>query len=187
MPGQHFETGNFKKPTKKEYFLPNEEYGRALRALVISTCDIAVLNSGGKLLLAKRTWEPAKGQFWIIGGRRIPGESFGESALRNLKHELGIEVTPARFQYLGGYSMVFAKRRQAPKQDGVHTDSTVMIVHLSEQEMTAIEPNEEYSETQWFVLQDVVKRSSEFHPAIVQISEDLLAAPSQGSFSFSER
>ena len=170
---KHFATGKFPfHATAKK--LPDDAYGQALDRFVISTLDLVVANSAGEILLGKRAWEPAKDVFWIVGGARDRGESFEETAVRHLKRELGIELEPMRFWEIGFYSLAFAKRRQAPEDHGTHTDSHVYAVQLSDAEVTAIKPNEEYSATIWILPGEVVRKSKEFHPAIVQICRDFL-------------
>ena len=178
--GQHFEIGEFPFD-KTEKRLPDEVYARALDRLVISTLDIAVLNPAGEIFLGKRAWEPAKDLFWIIGGTRNRGESFEETAVRYCRHELGIEIEPARFREVGFYYYAFAKRRQAPENNGVHTDSSVFAIRLTDVEVAAIKPNEEYSEVRWLRPGEVIQGSGEFHPAIVQICKDYLVSCSPRS------
>lgn len=175
--GKHFVTGTFpfEKTVKR---LPDDVYGQALDRFVISTLDLVVANPKGEIFLGKRAWEPAKNVFWIVGGARNRGESFEETAARNLKRELGVELEPSRFQKLGFYSLAFEKRRQAPEENGTHTDSHVYTVQLTDAEVAALKPNEEYLENMWILPEDIVKRADEFHPAIVQVCKDYLAAKS---------
>lgn len=173
--GNHFEIGKFPFD-KTEKRLPDEIYARALDRLVISCLDVAVLNPAGELFLGKRAWEPAKDLFWIVGGARDRGESFEETAARHCEHELGIVVEPSRFQQLGSYSYAFAKRRQPPEDNGSHTDSVVFTIRLNDAEASTIRPNEEYSEVRWIRPSDVVQRTDEFQPAIVQICKDYLVS-----------
>lgn len=173
--GEHFVTGEFPF-YKTQKRLPDDVYGQALDRFVISTLDLVVLSPKGEMFLGKRSWEPAKDVFWIVGGARNRGESFEETAARNLKRELGIELEPSRFQKLGFYSLAFAKRRQLPEENGTHTDSHAYIVKLTGEEVAALKLNEEYLENMWILPEELVKRAVEFHPAIVQVSKDYLAA-----------
>ena len=175
---KHFEIGEFPfHATEKR--LPDEIYARALDRVVVSMLDVVVINPSGELFLGKRAWEPAKDLFWIIGGARNRGESFEETAEGHCKHELGIEVGPARFQEVGFYSYAFAKRRQNPEGNGIHTDSTVFAVQLTTEEVMMLKPNEEYSEVMWIRPEEVAQRAGEFHPAIVQICKDYLLSCSR--------
>jgi len=46
----------------------------------------------GKVLLIKRAFEPLMGLWTFPGGRREPGESIEETAIRELREELGLGV-----------------------------------------------------------------------------------------------
>lgn len=171
---KHFEIEAFPRDTTEKR-LPDEIYSRALDRFIISTLDIAVFNPAGELFLGKRAWEPAKDLFWIIGGARNRGESFEETAQRLCKAELGLEIDPQRFQALDFYSYAFPRRRQVPEENGVHTDTHVFSVQLTDAETEALQPNEEYTETMWIRPDEVVRRATEFHPAVVQICLDYLS------------
>lgn len=170
----HFVSGEFPFH-KTEKKLPDDIYGRALDRFVISALDVLVVRQSGEILLGKRSWEPAKDVFWIIGGARNRGEYFEETASRHVKRELGIPIDPNRFRMLGCYSLAFAKRRQHPEEHGVHTDSHVFVTNLTDSEVAAIQLNEEYQESKWIMPKEVVKQSDTFHPAVVQICKDYLA------------
>lgn len=55
---QHFTTGTY---TKRSVFLPDDEYGRALDALVKACSDLLLTNSKGQVLLGKRVVHPQPG------------------------------------------------------------------------------------------------------------------------------
>ncbi|MBI1984977.1 MAG: NUDIX domain-containing protein [Candidatus Wildermuthbacteria bacterium] len=158
--------------------MPDDIWFLVQDSIVISCADALVIQVSPQaeafILLGKRTYEPAKGLWWCIGGRKNPGESHEEGAARNVKRELGITIDPLRFKFLGSYSLVWAKRRHGPQEHGVHDDSNVSVVFLTDGEKGRITPNKEYSEVRWFSIQEILGQSSEFHPAIVKMCQDFL-------------
>jgi colanic acid biosynthesis protein WcaH len=50
-----------------------------------------VVNSNRELLYLMRENQPAKGLWWVPGGRLLNGETFREAALRILKQETGLQ------------------------------------------------------------------------------------------------
>lgn len=56
----------------------------------------ALIHKGGKILLIKRRFEPNKGRWSLPGGLVERGEKVEEAALREVKEELGIDVTLER-------------------------------------------------------------------------------------------
>ena len=71
-------------------FIPNELYFRILDSVPIACVDIAVVARGG-VLLVKRKDAPARGEWWVPGGRVLKGEMMRETAARKAREEIGIE------------------------------------------------------------------------------------------------
>ena len=66
-------------------------------------CTAVVLqNDAGEYLLVERAVEPKKGYWDFPGGFVEIGETFEESAIREVKEEIGI--TPQNLKYLGTYT-----------------------------------------------------------------------------------
>lgn len=164
---RHFVTGSFASHAS---YLSDDLYSIVLDNIVVTCVDCVILHQG-KMLLGKRTREPQP-DWWVIGGRMLPGESFIDAAIRNSHRELSIELTAARFDYLGAYSFVWEKRAQPPVENGCHMVSVVMVVRISEEEVGEIQTNDEYNELRWVYPKSVVQ-SKLYHPALVQIAKDL--------------
>ncbi|MEM4522908.1 MAG: NUDIX domain-containing protein [Nitrososphaeria archaeon] len=60
------------------------------------------------ILFLKRKNEPAKGQWWLPGGRIRKGESIEEALFRKIKEETGLTVT--EYKLVNVYSRVFPQR-----------------------------------------------------------------------------
>lgn len=56
-----------------------------------------IFNSEGKLLLTRRAIEPAKGMLDLPGGFVEPMERVEEAIVREIREELGVEITKAEF------------------------------------------------------------------------------------------
>lgn len=166
---RHFITGAFNRHSVS---LNPEEYAKVLDNVVVATADIALINGNGEMLLGKRIRDPWP-DWWIIGGRMIPGESFEEGASRKLKEELGLNVDGSRFAYLGTYSLAWGKRAQAPIGNGSHTVSITMVASITDSEIKQMKQNDEYGALQWVSPQHV--SDSDFHPAIRQCARDIIA------------
>lgn len=165
----HFVTGAFNRHAAS---LNAEEYAKVLDSVVVATADIAVLNNRGEILLGKRTRAPWP-DWWIIGGRMMPGESFEEAASRKLKEELSLGIDASRLSYIGTYSLVWGERAQEPIENGSHTVSITMAAMITDKEMAALKPNDEYGALQWASPQNIV--DPDFHPAIQQCAKDIIA------------
>lgn len=73
-------------------FINLKKYAEIIKDLPIICVDVIVCNPIGKYLLLKRTNEPMKGRWWVVGGRVHKGETLKEAAIRKIKQEIGIEA-----------------------------------------------------------------------------------------------
>ena len=77
-------------------FIPREQYAKIIDVLPILCVDIMVQNSKDEYLLVKRANEPLKGQWWVIGGRVLKGETLEEAAIRKVKEEVGLDISSVK-------------------------------------------------------------------------------------------
>lgn len=85
--------------------IPIKEYSRIIEVLPILCVDVAVQNSKGEYLLVRRTNEPLKGKWWVVGGGVLKGETLEQAAIRKVKEEIGLKVKAA--QPIGYYENTF--------------------------------------------------------------------------------
>ncbi|HVU13939.1 MAG TPA: NUDIX domain-containing protein [Phototrophicaceae bacterium] len=71
-------------------FIPWELYRQILETMPIPCVDIAIV-ANGAVLLVRREDAPAKGQWWLPGGRVLKGEMMKDAAMRKARQEVGIE------------------------------------------------------------------------------------------------
>jgi hypothetical protein len=82
-----------------------------------------------------------------VGGRMKPGERPEQSIARLVKRELHLLVEPSRFQPLGTHSYAWARRQQAPMDNGTCDISVVLTLVLLPGEAERIHMDEkEYAE-----------------------------------------
>jgi len=93
---------------------------------VIPTCcvDLVITNQRNEFLLLKRTESPAKGQWWLPGGRVHKNETLREAAFRKGREELGIEIILKDF--ISVEETIF-------EEDNVHTINNVFHAEYSGQ------------------------------------------------------
>ena len=71
--------------------IPEETFGACLDALP-QVCVEVLLERDGRLLVARRTNEPARGEWFWPGGRLYKGEKLDDAARRIGREELGLDV-----------------------------------------------------------------------------------------------
>lgn len=104
-------------------YVPEETFGDCLAHLPQVCVEVVVAHDGG-IVLARRTNEPAAGEWFWPGGRLYKGERLTEAAERIAKEELGLSVTVER--QLG----VHAHFWDTASVDGADSRHTVNVVFL---------------------------------------------------------
>ena len=75
--------------------IPTEQYKQIIEVLPILCVDVVITNTKGEYLLIKRANEPRKGQWWVIGGRLLKGETLEEAVVRKVREETSLNVEAA--------------------------------------------------------------------------------------------
>lgn len=73
-----------------KHWIPAETYRAVLECMPIACVDVAIVHRGA-VLLVKRKDAPARGQWWVPGGRVWKGETMRETAARKALAEVGIK------------------------------------------------------------------------------------------------
>lgn len=104
-------------------------YKKILDSIPICCVDIILFHKG-KVLLAKRVNEPAKGEWWIPGGRVLKNEKLVDAAKRKAVEELGTEIIIKNL--IGTYEITFVKGPFEGIKDGIHDISVNFLVELKD-------------------------------------------------------
>jgi len=87
--------------------IPVDRYKKILEDLPIYCVDIIIKNDQEEYLLIKRKNEPKKGEWWVIGGRVLKGETAKEAVIRKVQQEVNLKVRDIK--PIGFYELVHAK------------------------------------------------------------------------------
>ncbi|MEM7125927.1 MAG: NUDIX domain-containing protein [Chloroflexota bacterium] len=71
-------------------FIPSELYFQILENMPVACVDVAIV-ANGSVLLVNRQDAPARGEWWVPGGRVLKGEMMRDAAIRKAYDEVGIE------------------------------------------------------------------------------------------------
>lgn len=128
-------------------------YAQIKKVIPIPCVDL-VLHQSGKVLLCKRNNYPAKGEWWLPGGRVLKGESLEDAVIRKGREELGVDVVIER--QVGAYDNIFSQ---------VHSIVVVYVVRLAHKDAT-ITLDTQHSECKF------IDRVDGLHPYLVKELED---------------
>lgn len=110
--------------------IPEEDYKQILKSMPICCVDI-ILVRDNKYLLVKRTKEPAKNLWWVIGGRLFKNETIKDCAIRKAKEEVGLNGEFKKI--MGVYETIFDK---GPFGFPVHTVNVMCLLKYKSGDVT---------------------------------------------------
>ncbi len=82
-------------------------------------CVDLVIARKGRVLLVKRSREPARGEWWIVGGRILKNETFEKAVIRKAREEAGLKVRVKN--RIGTYETFFRESPFPEARSGIHT------------------------------------------------------------------
>lgn len=172
---QHLVDEEFKHKEVPEFNLSVEEYSQVLDSVVIASADIICYRSNGDVLLGKRADPPLQGKLWIFGGRMKPGESLRDTARRNIKREIGIDVDPKRFRISDVYNIMWGGRNEPPREYGFQTMMTIMMYECDPEEARqAVSADQTHASLCWYSRKELhdLEQAGELHPFLPEILRD---------------
>ncbi len=101
-------------------------YRQIVKVMPIPCVDLVVVDNLGRVLLLKRTNEPAKNEWWFPGGRVHYLETRLDAAVRKLREECGLEAL--QLIELGTFDVIVERLDTGNKLHGV---TTVYIANVS--------------------------------------------------------
>ena len=75
-------------------YIKQSLYNKILENIPIVCVDVALINNKNEILLIKRKDEPAKNEWWLLGGRIKKYETIYDAVKRKTKEEVGIDCEP---------------------------------------------------------------------------------------------
>ena len=109
--------------------IPDELYRQIIETMPVFCVDLVVYESG-KVLLTYRKNKPAKGEWWIPGGRLIKGERLIDAVKRKLKEETGLEAK--KIEFIGLQEYFSEKAVFENVKTGTHTPAGIYLVEVKE-------------------------------------------------------
>jgi colanic acid biosynthesis protein WcaH len=141
--------------------LPDEEFAQLVRMTPLVSLDFIVRDGAGRVLLGRRNFEPAKGSYFVPGGRILKDEPIRDAFSRLLRHELGLDgVSIDAANFAGVYEHFHPSSRYGP--DGSTTHYVVLAYALNVAPSSRITPDDQHSSLEW-MREDEVLGMPEVH------------------------
>ena len=142
-------------------FLDPTAFAEVIRNAPLVSIDLIVRDESGRVLLGKRMNSPAKGFWFVPGGRINKGEKLKTATGRVIKEELGLEADHQKVVFLGVYDHVYAENVFGDPSYGTHY---VVLAHqLTLGAVPVSLPMDEHEAYKWWST-DELMHSPDVHP-----------------------
>lgn len=157
--------------------LSDEVYAQVLDSVVVACVDCAVVHKD-KMFLGRRTDMPAKGEYWIQGGRMQVGVDPRETVQKILRREidLAIPIIDTIVDLNLTISYIWKDRSQPPQGHGCHMVGMYYMTTVDDEcaeQLATKSPNQNFSEFEWVNIQTVAG-GSDFHEGIRHLAQRIL-------------
>ena len=139
--------------------LSKEDFIAIVKNTPLVSIDLIIENREGAILLGWRSNQPAKGYWFVPGGRIRKDENFRDAFKRILKTETGIECELEDTTFLGLYEHLYPDENYANEPGfGTHYIVTAFRIKIDE-ELEAL-PHDQHQEYWWASLDDILEDSN---------------------------
>lgn len=153
--------------------LPLDLFKLAIEHLPLFAMDMLVINKRHEILLGKRVNPPAKGYWFVPGGRVFKNEQLADAFKRITKSELGFELSYNKAKLLGIYDHFYP--------DSVISESIsthyINATHVIEVDVLLLDlPSAQHTEYRWITVNELETDSSvhQYSKVFVQALKDYL-------------
>jgi colanic acid biosynthesis protein WcaH len=141
--------------------LSESQFRNIIRDTILVSLDLLILDSNGQILLGKRKNAPAKGYFFVPGGRIFKGESPQVALTRIAQTELGLQISPLDATLHGIYRHSYDENCfGAPEVGG--TEYLVIACRLRLAGTPQLVFDQQHEEMRFFSIEDTL-RNPEVH------------------------
>lgn len=123
------------------------EFESVIRLTPLVALDLIVQSPEGKILVGRRTHEPAKNVFFVPGGRITKNETRAAAFKRLSREELGLDIEIGVARFRGVAEHLYPTNRFEREGFGTHYITLAYEMELSLE--TALLPRDQHGEYRW--------------------------------------
>ncbi len=137
------------EPMEEPGYVEECVYEQVVENFVIACVDVFIYNpEDSTYFVVLRGQEPAKGIWWLPGGRVNKGESFHDTARRKCAREVGIKNITLEEKIFGPYATLFPTSAWGCP---THTINSVALAILRSEDTPQLDPN--HKEWKWVPIE----------------------------------
>lgn len=136
-------------------------FAQVVKHAPLVSIDLILQDSQGRIFLGCRRNQPAKGKWFVPGGRIREGEQLDQALRRIVREELGVESVSSAAEFVGVFEHFYEDNFAAEAGYGTHF---VVLAHkfILESPLKNLPPAQ-HSEYQWWGIAEPI-RSRKVHP-----------------------
>lgn len=133
--------------------LNEQDFKHLIKNAPLFAIDLVVLNEQSQILLGQRKNAPAKGFWFVPGGRVFKNESLEQAFKRISTTELGIEIERNQAWLLGLYDHFYQDSVFGEETD-THYINATHLIKITEAQMKNL-PTEQHQSYRWQTINDI--------------------------------
>jgi colanic acid biosynthesis protein WcaH len=110
--------------------LSDAEFRAAVRTMPLVSIDLVLVNEAGMILLGLRRNEPAKGMYFVPGGRILKNETTVQASLRISVAEVGVKYDVTLGKKLGVFDQIYNTNFFDEPAFGTHYIAMAFLLHV---------------------------------------------------------
>jgi colanic acid biosynthesis protein WcaH len=135
-------------------FLDKKEFSAVIENTPLVSIDLVIKNTHGQTLLGKRLNKPAKGYWFVPGGRILKNESLEEAFKRLTLEELGESFSIKKACLLGPYDHFYP---ESVFKDEVSTHYiAIAYILIIDKELAHLPIDVQHAKYQWFDINELL-------------------------------
>jgi len=141
--------------------IPDDDFLSVVSKTPLISVDLILRSSGGKVLLGRRNNRPAKGFWFVPGGRILKDERLADALVRVVTRELGAAVPVTGWRSMGIYEHLYPDNFAGA--DGISTHYVVLPHQLDLDSVVVLESDDQHEALRWFSVDELMVHD-EVHP-----------------------
>jgi colanic acid biosynthesis protein WcaH len=133
-------------------FLDKDTFSTVINNTPLVSIDLIVKNSEEKVLLGKRVNQPAKGYWFVPGGRIYKDERLDAAFSRTVKDEIGLKLKREEAEFYGLYEHFYDNN---VFNDAFSTHYVVLAHKIITDDVLTL--NNQHTEYRWFNIAELLQ------------------------------
>ena len=132
-----------------------------IKATPLVSIDLIIRNPSEKVLLGKSVNRPAKGYWFVPGGKIIKNETIAHALKRISKAEVGLDLSTEPHNLFGAYDHIYEDNFL--NIEGINTHYVVLAFAIHLHQEIRVKPDEQHSDLKWWEI-DKLLEDPTVHP-----------------------